>query len=144
MEPVWPTDVAPFLDSDERVVAWFNAVSGPSWAVWLEGTALLFPDPRVVIFLPLLLPLVRVLRVRRYRVVLTDRSILALRRKFLTGKPHHVDVRLPRETQLGPFEGRGWIRLGGIRMFASEVSDKQAVQDADEDMGFPRPVPGIW
>jgi hypothetical protein len=133
-----PPDLSAFLDGDERVIAWFKAGPGPSWAVWLANVPI---DPRTL----LLLPLIRlILRVRRYWVVLTDRSILVLRLNTLTGKPRHLDGRLPRRTQLGPFEGRGWIRTGGIRLFAPEVSDKQAVQDADEEMGFPRPVPGIW
>ena len=92
----------------------------------------------------MLLPITLALRVRKYWVLLTDRSIVVVRLNALTGKPSHLDVRLPRRTQIGPFEGRGWIRIGGIRLFAFEVSDKQAVQDADEEMGFPRPVPGIW
>lgn len=90
------------------------------------------------------LPLTLLLRVRRYWVVLTDRSIVVLRLNALTGRPRHLDLRLPRRTQLGPFSGRGWIQLGPIRMFAFEVSDKQAIQDADDQMGFPRPIPGVW
>lgn len=130
--------LSPFLEPDEPVVAWFNAGSGPSWAVWLAGVPL--PDPRSAMLLPLTLAL----HVRKYWVVLTDRSIVVLRLNSLTGKPRHVDVRVPRRTQLGPFFGRGWIQLGHIRMFTFEVSDTQAVQDADEEMGFPRPVPGVW
>lgn len=133
-----PSDLTPFLDEHERVESGFDAGSGPSWAVWLSSRYV-FEDPRVVIYLPL----VYLLRIRRYRVVITDRGILVVRLSMVTGKPRDV-IRLPRETQLGPFEGRGWIRLGGIRMFAPEMSDKRAVQDADERAGFPRPVPGLW
>lgn len=131
-------DLSRFLEADEPVRAWFNTGSGPSWAVWLAGVPL--PDFRSAMLLPLTLAL----RVRKYWVLLTDRSVVVVRLNALTGKPGHLDLRLPRRTQLGPFAGRGWIQLGHIRMFAFEVSDKQAIQDADEEMGFPRPVPGIW
>ncbi len=135
-----PTDLAPFLDADEQVRGGFNAGSGRSWAVWLSGHALLDNPPRMMFLLPFIL----LLRVRSYRVVITDRSIVVLRLSMVSGRPREVELRLPRQTQLGPFRGRGWIELGGIRMFAPEVDDKRAVQDADEEVGFPRPVPGIW
>lgn len=132
------TDVSSFLEPDEAIIRWFNAGSGPPWAVWLAGVEL--PDLRSAMLLPLTL----ILRVRKYWVLLTDRSVVVLRLNALTGKPHRLELRLPRRTQLGPFAGRGWIQLGPIRMFAFEVGDKQAIQAADEEMGFPRPVPGIW
>jgi hypothetical protein len=131
--------VALFLDPGEQVRGGFNAGSGPFWAVWLAGQSVL-EDPRLL----LLLPLVLLLRVRSHRVVITDRSIVVVRLSLLSGRPRDVEVRLPRRTQLRPFEGRGWIELGGMRMFAPEVDDKRAVQDADEEMGFPRPIPSIW
>jgi hypothetical protein len=83
------TDVSSFLQPDEAITRWFNTGSGPSWAVWLAGVEL--PDPRSAMLLPLTLAL----GVRKYWVLVTDRSIVVLRLNALTGKPRRLEGSRP-------------------------------------------------
>jgi hypothetical protein len=122
-----------FLEPDERIDYAFRATAGP------RGTAWLGPAPNnggAVVFAPVLLAAARALKVMNIIVAVTDRAIVLVRASQFAEHPRDVIARLPRHTQLGPFEGRGWITLNGLRMWVRDVSDLLEVQDADHAAGF--------
>jgi hypothetical protein len=77
-------------------------------------------------------------------VAVTDRAIVLVRASQFAERPRQVIARLPRQTQIGPFEGRGWITLNGVRMWVRDVPDLLDVQAADQAMGYDTGPPAIW
>ena len=55
-------------------------------------------------------------KVRNHIVAVTNRAILLAAVSLLAELPLDLAARLPRQTPLGPFEGRGWITVNGIRL----------------------------
>lgn len=122
-----------FLEPDERIDYAFRATAGPRGAVWLG------PAPKnggAILIAPVLLAAARALNVTNVIVAVTDRAIVLVRASQFAEHPREVMARLPRQTQLGPFEGRGWITLNGMHMWVRDVSDLQEVQAADHAVGF--------
>jgi hypothetical protein len=122
-----------FLEPGERVHYAFRATAGPRRAIWLGPTP---SNGSAVLFAPVLLAAARALKVMNLVVAVTDRAIVVVRTSQFGEHPREVVARLPRQTQLGPFEGRGWITLGGMRMWVRDVPDLLEVQDADHAVGF--------
>jgi hypothetical protein len=130
----WVTrGLRPFLEPSERIHYAFLATAGPRGAVWLG------PAPNTggaVVVAPVLLAAARALKVMNLVVAVTDRSIVLVRTSQFAEHPREVIARLPRQTRLGPFEGRGWITVNGMRMWVRDVPDLLEVQDADHAVGF--------
>ncbi len=86
-----------------------------------------------------------VVGVRNYVVGVTDRSIVVVGNTLTTRRPKDIVARIPRATRLGPFSGNGLITVAGIEMYPLDVSDLQAVQDADAELGYECPPPrSLW
>jgi hypothetical protein len=130
-----------FLEPDERVDYAFRATGGPRGAVWLGPTP---NSGGAIILAPVLLGAARVLNVTNVIVAVTDRAIVLVRASQFAEHPREVIARLPRQTQLGPFEGRGWITLNGMHMWVRDVSDLLEVQAADHAVGFETGPPDYW
>lgn len=78
-------------------------------------------------------------------MAVTDEAVVVIRTTLALGNPVEQIARLPRATRLGPFVGNGVITVGGIEMYVWEVSDLQAVQDADGEIGYDCPgPPSLW
>lgn len=93
---------------------------------------------------PVLVPLARALKVRNYIVAVTDRAVVLIEASQFAERPKAIVARLPRQTPLGPFEGRGWITLHGIRMWVRDVAGLLAVQGADHAIGHDTGPPEFW
>ena len=109
----------PFLEPGEQVQQIFAAQVGPNpWMIPAIG-------PIIVMFLS------------KMRVIaVTDRAVLVLNSSKMTPKPTALLQRLPRQTRLGPIEGKLWgkITVGGERTWVHKRFRKD-VQAADAALG---------
>jgi hypothetical protein len=109
----------PFLEPGEQVQQIFTAQVGPNpWMIPAIG-------PILVVFLS------------KIRVIaVTDRAVLVFNSSKLTAKPTALLQRLPRQTRLGPIEGKLWgkITVGGERTWVHKRFHKD-VQAADAALG---------
>jgi hypothetical protein len=109
----------PFLEPGEQVTQIFAGQVGPNpWMIPAIG-------PIIVMFLS------------KMRVVaVTDRAVLVFNSSKLTPKPTALLQRMPRQTLLGPIEGkqRGKITVGGERIWVHKRFHKD-VQAADAALG---------
>ncbi|MEA2828294.1 MAG: hypothetical protein QOG43_2733 [Actinomycetota bacterium] len=131
----------PLLEPNERIDYAFRATAGPRGAVWLGPSA---NHGGAALVAPVLLAAARALKVMNVIVVVTDRAIVLVRASQFAERPVEVIARLPRQTQIGPFAGRGWITLHGTRMWVRDVPDLLDVQAADQEMGYDTGPPAIW
>ena len=109
----------PFLEPGEQVQQIFAAQVGPNpWIVPAFG--------------PIIVAIVSKFRV----IAVTDRAVLVLKSSKLTVKPTELLHRLPRQTRLGPIEGKIWgkITVGGERTWVHKRFHKD-VQAADAALG---------
>jgi hypothetical protein len=109
----------PFLEPGEQVMQIFSAQTGPNpWLIPAIG-------PIIVLFFS------------KMRVIaVTDRAVLLLNSSKLSAKPTALVQRLPRQTRLGPIEGKIWgkITVGGERIWVHKRFHKD-VQAADAALG---------
>jgi hypothetical protein len=114
--------VRALVDDGEVVQAAFPAHIGPT--PWLGGAI----GAVVYAF------------VAKFRIIVaTDRSIIVMRASWYRPKtPQEVLERLPRDTRLGPFEGKVWgkVHVAGERhwvhrLYRSEVTAADAALPAD-------------
>jgi hypothetical protein len=109
----------PFLESGEQVQQIFPAQVGPNpWMIPAIG--------------PIIVMLISKIRV----IAVTDRAVVVFNSSKLTPKPTGVVQRLPRQTRLGPIEGKIWgkITIGGERTWVHKRFHKD-VQAADAALG---------
>ena len=110
----------PFLEPGEQVQQIFPTQVGPNpWMIPAIG--------------PIIVMLVSKIRV----IAVTDRGIVVLNSSKLSAKPTGLLQRLPRQTRLGPVEGKVWakINVGGERHWVHRRFHKDA-QAADAAIGF--------
>jgi len=102
----------PFLESGEQITQIFHGQVGPT--PWL---------------IPIFLNKVRIIAV-------TDRAVLVLDSANLTARSTALLQRLPRQTRLGPIDGKIWgkILIGGERIWVHKRFSKD-VQAADAPLG---------
>ena len=93
--------VQPFLEPGETIQTVFLAQTGPT--PWLAGAV----GALIYVF------------IAKYRVVaVTDRAVVLLKAgAFRPAKPTEVTTRLPRTTEIGPFDGKLWgkVMINGER-----------------------------
>jgi len=114
---------APFLEPNEQVRQVFMAQEGPSpYLLFLSVWSTLF---------------------FKYRVVcVTDRAIVVLGCPKFRSKPNAVLMRLPRQTFIGPLEGKLWAKttFTGKAMYIHRMYHKDvAAADAAAAQGGPVP-----
>jgi hypothetical protein len=111
---------APFLEPDEQIQSVFLAQTGPT--PWLAGAV------GILIYA----------FIAKYRIIVaTDHSIVVLKAGAMTpAKPKAVVERLPRNTQLGPFNASVWgkVTLGTERHWVHRRFKKD-VEAADAAIG---------
>jgi hypothetical protein len=111
----------PFLQPDERIQHIFMAIENMRpWVLVLGAftgpigilTVYLIAEPRII--------------------AVTDQAIVVLRGNKLFAKPKSLVQRLPRETRIGPAQGKMWakITLGGNEMYVHRRFHKD-VEAAD-------------
>ncbi|MEO8694955.1 MAG: hypothetical protein ABI658_15620 [Acidimicrobiales bacterium] len=109
----------PFLEPGEQITQIFPAQVGPNpWIVPAFG--------------PIIVMLLSKMRV----IAVTDRAVLVFNSSKLTPKPTALLQRLPRQTRLGPIEGKIWGKttIGGERTWVHKRFHKD-VQAADAALG---------
>ena len=109
----------PFLEPGEQVQQIFPAQVGPNpWMIPAIG--------------PIIVMLISKMRV----IAVTDRAVLVLNSSKLTPKPTGLLHRLPRQTRLGPIEGKVFakITVAGERTWVHRRFHKDA-QAADAALG---------
>jgi hypothetical protein len=131
-----------FLERGERIEHVLRATSGPRAAVWLGSAPK--STAQGTLLVPVLIPLARALKVRNYIIAVTDRAILLIAASQFAEHPRELIARLPRRTPLGPFEGRGWITVNGIRLWVRDVAGLRVVQEADRAIGHETGPPDFW
>ena len=110
----------PFLEPGEQVQQIFPAQVGPNpWMIPAIG--------------PVIVMLISKIRV----IAVTDRAVLVLNSSKLTPKPTGLIHRLPRQTRLGPIEGKIWGKttIAGERTWVHKRFHKD-LQAADTAIGF--------
>lgn len=109
----------PFLEPGEQITQIFPTQVGPNpWMVPAIG-------PIIVMFMS------------KMRVIaVTDRAVLVLNSSKLSPKPTGLLQRLPRQTRLGPIEGKIWGKatIGGERNWVHKRFHKD-LQAADAALG---------
>ena len=109
----------PFLEPGEQITQIFAAQSGPNpWMIPAIG-------PIIVMFMS-----------QMKVIAVTDRAVLVLKSSKMSPKPTQLLQRLPRQTRLGPIEGKLWgkITVGGERTWVHKRFHTD-VQAADAALG---------